>query len=693
MSRHSKLFSTLAIIVVVLGLTWRFLPQVWATSADVVHKWAWSGQRDTTSGNQGELYGLGWLSTNCLNDFDNNGVLESQCGVNDGTPEGSTKYNYGLTVNINGTNTKNRVNSSNELTLDGVNDYLQGCAWSGIYGWVCFSQEIAKSPDTTTDVTVVCPTATAVETYDKICGKLNPLGVKIEQISGTQVYYLKSSINPATGDADTIVNSDAQKDARAAVLNLSQDDDQSRAYIGFPADFTSSAAVVSLPSNAEVSGCFGCWSGTSGYNNACKGCYLVNDGYNDATLAPNPNILCVNCTQCQTTVYGGSCTSTANRCKASSCTCYRRGGVVVNYYPSCNSDATYCVNDGQCGPGNKCNYTKSAAELCGWGYNAWDNSGTLSGFGWIAFNPVVYGSATPFTQAQRGSVYSENNILSYLTPPEGQSNATYLIDAKGRITRWSSSGGPTLEREFLPNAPSFLGYDPNTSQSTSTIGIIDWGGISKNVGSATQKINKYAAPIEEIESSDFVDNLQLVLKNKVYYAASDLIINHPFSVYNGSTNESGAGIIYVAGDLTINRDVIYHSGTTGLTRTQHIPSLVWIVMGDVTIDPGVTNLAGTFIVLGSKIDHSSCPAITDALNPPASGGCGRFSTGNDRSTPRQLSIYGNVVAKQFNLQRSYSGALKNEPAEIFIADGRLQANPPAGMTDFSKSLPRFSFGF
>ena len=38
------------------------------------------------------------------------------------------------------------------------------------------------------------------------------------------------------------------------------------------------------------------------------------------------------------------------------------------------------------------------------------------------------------------------------------------------------------------------------------------------------------------------------------------------------------------------------------------------------------------------------------------------------------------------LERTYNKG----PAENFINDGRIQANPPAGLRDFSKALPRFS---
>jgi hypothetical protein len=188
------------------------------------------------------------------------------------------------------------------------------------------------------------------------------------------------------------------------------------------------------------------------------------------------------------------------------------------------------------------------------------------------------------------------------------------------------------------------------------------------------------------------------IAGRVFYYPGNLTVDSlsPIIVAAGRNGESGAGIIYVNGNLTINKDITYAS--TGVNRLKHIPSLVWIVRGDVIIDPTVENLAGTFIVIGDGDPHT-CPAIVSANNPPASKGCGRFSTGNDSSIlagPQSLTVSGHVLARQFLFQRSYSAVdTKNKtlPSETFIADGRLQANPPDGLTDLSRTLPKFNFSF
>jgi hypothetical protein len=183
---------------------------------------------------------------------------------------------------------------------------------------------------------------------------------------------------------------------------------------------------------------------------------------------------------------------------------------------------------------------------------------------------------------------------------------------------------------------------------------------------------------------------------RVLYYPSSVAVNSAVKVAEGHNGVSGAGIVYVDGNLTINNDITY--ATTTVNRLKYIPSLVWIVRGDVNIDPTVKNLAGTFIVIGDGSPHT-CPAIVSANNPPASQGCGRFSTGNDSGIlagPQGLIVSGHVLARQFLFQRSYNAAdnkNKAKPSETFIADGRLQANPPDGLADLSRTLPKFNFSF
>jgi hypothetical protein len=176
----------------------------------------------------------------------------------------------------------------------------------------------------------------------------------------------------------------------------------------------------------------------------------------------------------------------------------------------------------------------------------------------------------------------------------------------------------------------------------------------------------------------------MAFKNTVYMVGEDVIINiNNLEVEVGSNNtESGAGIIIVDGNLQINKNITYEP-TGVIANLKQIPSLVWIVKGDVTIDPAVTEVVGTFIILGSDSALPRCNGITELDN----AGCGQFKSGTGAN---QLVVRGNVLAKKFLLKRTYSNAVTGAPAEQFINDGRLQTNPPLGLKDMSGVIPRFS---
>jgi len=98
-------------------------------------------------------------------------------------------------------------------------------------------------------------------------------------------------------------------------------------------------------------------------------------------------------------------------------------------------------------------------------------------------------------------------------------------------------------------------------------------------------------------------------------------------------------------------------------------------------------LAGTFIVLGDG-NTATCDPTAPAAH------CGQINTCNT-ATPatcddNPLTISGNVLAKYFNLSRTYIDQVSKGPSEKFINDGHIQANPPAGLEDFSNVIPRFT---
>ena len=326
-------------------------------------------------------------------------------------------------------------------------------------------------------------------------------------------------------------------------------------------------------------------------------------------------------------------------------------------------------------------YVKCASASCG------TAGGQDKGLGWFAINPQHTGG-TAYIEAYRGNVLSGGNIFSPAGPPVSKYNAAYLIEAGGTIKNWFSEQAYTYQEQGgLPRFLSGCSNQPDTY--TNLLGKLDYRGLvtATSTGKVIDAVtptprNKYGSklvfrqsPTNDIPASVFGDTIY-------YWAGNTILADGGAKTIGCQTGQSGSGMVIVEGDLEIKNNVTYASCTYSTLR--EIPSLVWIVRGDLTIAPTVSELAGTFIVLGT-VSSGTCPSLKLASN-----GCGRFSSGNDSATPTALVINGSVLARQFNLQRSYSSSLG--PAEQFKADGRVQTNPPTGLTDFSKALPRFSSG-
>jgi hypothetical protein len=659
--------------------------------SDNVQGWSWNGYQFA---GQTEGIGLGWVSLNCLNDFDNDGSVEYQCGPG--------SINYGLNVDLGS-------NGVFGHTIPPQRDYLKDCSWSSYYGWVCYNEGGQ------------CPTGGA----GGACDQLSSDGIWI--VNTANFYRLISPDYNALDGSWTLSGSTDEIQARilslydvaaapknAIVFPFSDDatrDPLDTGNYGDPGGLNNGR--TEFDSSWQVYGCTGC--DTVGSNQPCDACItmsVTNDP--DIDDNPNPNFLCWDCTDCAVDEVGGSCTLSKrrNKCLASSCSqCTDYPGVLVNE-PSAGE-----------------------FELCGWGYHAYDEDGTVKGLGWMSFGAEIEIPDFAYVDIGKGSVFSGGSIWSPVVPPVNKYNAAYIIEASGDITNWFSKN--SLRYAERITSPGFL-KKQGTGIYKNVLGKLDFDGLVTDVSSGTPLsgspgttgTNKYGQTIllgdATDETSINADLFTAALDDKVIYydcdSASSIEVhgnaNNTFKIGSGST--SGAGIIVVNCDLAINlgtsggppgRKKILYEGGGSPTRLSHVPAVVWIVKGDVIIQPVMTDISGNFIVLGKRGQCTNDPGITcnvdsecvggtclDAVNEcpaMASGypanGCGRFSSGDDSASPTQLTIYGSVFAQQFNFQRGYSSTL--EPAEKFNSQGRLQSNPPTGMSDFAKSVPRFSGGF
>jgi len=150
------------------------------------------------------------------------------------------------------------------------------------------------------------------------------------------------------------------------------------------------------------------------------------------------------------------------------------------------------------------------------------------------------------------------------------------------------------------------------------------------------------------------------LSGKVYYHQGDLSLYSSQYFRSGSGAVDGSGTVIVNGDLTVESNSFYLD--TGLASWKNLPSVGFIVKGDLYISSNVTELSGNFYVEGTVYTGSSA---------------------------NQLVVNGIMVAKDFEFQRSY---LQNkEPAEKIIYDKRIFMNIPPGFDDIAKGLPKWQF--
>ena len=352
---------------------------------------------------------------------------------------------------------------------------------------------------------------------------------------------------------------------------------------------------------------------------------------------------------------------------------------------------------------NSLNFLRCSNKRC--------SSSLEKGLGWLAFNPSQIGDIA-YVEAQQGSIFSGRNIYSPVGPPVNKYNAAYLIEAGGTIENWFSRNRlryPGVSERDQTQIPEFPDVDTRGVYSN-VLGTLDVTGIVTNVAAGARTgmtvnaanptgTNKYGASIQYIASDSFLDASPPwgpVLNDRVFYSDQNLTIDTTNIIDCGDGTLRGAGIVVVDGDLHVNAEVrlLYGSNSsncTSMSSLRDIPSLVWIVRGDIIFESGsqsAQQVSGIFVALGNQAS-TGCPTLDVASNH-----CGRVSTGR---SDQRLTIAGGMIARQYNFERTTSalscGTSTSCPAEAFVADGRLQANPPSGLSRFADSVPRFTFGF
>jgi hypothetical protein len=612
------------------------------TRQSEMNGWAWSPN-------------IGWVSLNCYNDFDGDGVLNNSC-----LSGGGIDYRLYL-------------DTSNDETVRAVG----GCAWAGNVGWwICFDD-----PD---DDPVVQDGLLGVDAPD--------WGVYLNGPVGSQYY---DGFAPAPTPSTILVqNSLSHSDNvayHASIVPLEGVAGWSN-ELGFP------ISDDDLGSNS-MEGCFNCQENIDYYCDAdiakppCEDLIipdpcivLVGEG---STCLPVYSQECENCLE-YTYDVDGNMADVIGGYNCSSCTLNGPNGVdticPLNSYNN-NQNACTCANSYST-PGLIVDYTTSTndgyASMCGWAWNQFDcGVAPCNGVGWLQFSPRITSFNNPYFSVDKGNIYSKGNIRAEYALPPNAYNA-YIIEAGGDIYQLFASS--TLDG-FQGNYPNgslidFPTLNGDNGHYSNILGNIDYDGLTTPLAASIlgKYYNKYGLVVNINDGwglqPSFWSGGPNPMNNEIFFYNSDLAGPNSDVVVPAVNNNNGAGIVIIEGDLDIMNNISYDN--SGIGNLQEIPSLVWIVKGDVTIDPTVTEVSGTFIVLGDGAGDCSLPA------PEA--GCGQFISGSGGG---QLIIYGSVLAKHFDLSRSY--AADGEPAERFMNDGRLQINPPTGLEAFAQSIPKFDY--
>lgn len=305
--------------------------------------------------------------------------------------------------------------------------------------------------------------------------------------------------------------------------------------------------------------------------------------------------------------------------------------------------------------------------LSGWGWNGNDDN---SGFGWIQFNPPV-NEIPAWLQTKYGDIYAHGGLTGQQAPGY---NATYRILSNGSITQFTSAQGQSWV------SPMFGRIDFPTPETrySNILGSLDVDGLICQFGAGKTCVNKYGTSVEKMTGA-----LPNQLAGKIYYYPTGVTIGSPgpATKFNNTTNfESAAGTVVVDGDLIIEGNMEYGQ-STALTKFKNLASIAWIVKGDVRIAPSVTNLVGSFIVIGNG---TACSPDEDKAH------CGEVYSCDGTGCQNSLTVSGLMMARKFKLERTYKNQL--EGSEVIIYDGRLLANTPPGLVDFAKALPIWRSG-
>lgn len=413
-------------------------------------------------------------------------------------------------------------------------------------------------------------------------------------------------------------------------------------------------------------------------------CKVPATRYSD--LSANGYQLCVDCSD------GSQSSVRCNLCNSVETVSAVKKSFACNSCYDCNGETGTCNSCESCSLYGV-SYDAQQTRLLGYAWSGGERAGgdaNEAGLGWMQFNPkgAGIGALQAWLATRYGDIFVGGNI-AVSTPPIGNApNATYLIQANGTISSsFQSKGGAPYVQPGYPVAIP-LPSESNRYFLESRLGARRINVLGRlNLQEMTKPgTNRYGKTVVIMQLKDIpgwtIDNtvLKLPLNGTIYVVEGNLTIPDSGDYtsvefqHGASATTSGAGTIIVNGNLDLQVPVTYNSAPISESILQ-LPSLAWIIRGNITVSPSVGQLDGAFLVLG-------CQKLSFCTN--TSDNDGVLKTGDDRASQKQLVVNGLLMARKFSFQRTFQSS---EGSERVLYDGRLIANPPPGLSDLSAVLP------
>ncbi len=309
---------------------------------------------------------------------------------------------------------------------------------------------------------------------------------------------------------------------------------------------------------------------------------------------------------------------------------------------------------------------------------AWSGGGTIPGgaydpsvgLGWLDFSDAEVDLSLPFYATEGGDIYSRVRVGSARDRPSDTFyTSQYLIQSSGSILNVTSE----LANGLLPNS-TVLSFPQSANGFRNVLGALpEWNEWVTPVKTESNKdYNTFGELIDQPQQHSFQGTIPMTASGdrvSVHEGTDVEVRSNGVEFKNSTTDARGTMVIVVDGDLRINGNITYESSF--VTRPEQIASVVWVVFGNVIVDPSVTDVQGVFVVLGSGVP-----------------GSGVFRTGTVGGTDVPMELTGMVMAKSFELQRMVVEIGGNDvPAENFTLDGRFFLNTPESLKDFAQAIP------